>query len=205
MLKHLKKIIFISLLSLSTAHATVEITPNNNGSGVLPNGHDEIIFKLSDGNWTKNVRFPKQPKNNDIVTIQSSASYDTYIIDGYKTNLPYVDLLLKAGQYYKFIYNSDKKEWVTQVSTQYPINNSEYTAVKISNNNVTAFNMADGRWTPHIVLPNNILANKFVFITSQASSPSKIHASDRTYILTKGQYYIFVFDEDNKWRLAKRL
>lgn len=97
---------------------------------------------------------------------------------------------LKTGQYYKFRYDAQQKEWKSQVSTQTPVNESARTTVKIGNNNVVRLDVKDGSWTQEIILPNNISYDKFAYVHSKAAYPSKIQASGKTYNLVKGQSYL---------------
>lgn len=192
--------VFVGLLTLSTAHAAVSFSPQNGGSGAIPNGHPDIEFVVKDGRWTKNLTLPSQPRDGDIVVVKSEATYDTYI-NGSNTYIRLPTLLLKKGQYFKFKYNASKKEWTTLVSNQYPINESNETTVKISTNNATSFIVENGRWTNTIVLPNRS-DEKFVFIHSNAEYLTNIKASGKYYKLTKGQAYLFK-SANGKWKIVR--
>lgn len=56
---------------------TLKLTPNdNNGSGVLPEGYNDIEFSLSDGNWCHDIHLPEDGKK---ITIINNATWSTHV------------------------------------------------------------------------------------------------------------------------------
>lgn len=204
MKKHLKKVALASLFVLTTAYAATVLSPNqNNQSGKIPSGYTELVFKISDGNWTKNLSLPSQPQHNQLVTIESNAGYVAYI-DTLATNLPFDVLEIKRGEQYSFKYNANDKEWKFDIATQFPNNGVSSATLNIGNKTISKFAVEDGRWTSEVRLPNQAINGQWVVVESRAAYDTKIDTTNvlfnSSFKLKKGQTYWFKYNAKlEKW------
>ena len=201
---HLKKLAMVGLLVVTTAYAATVLSPNqNNQSGQIPSGYADLSFKVSDGNWTKNLYLPTQPKNGDLLTIESNAGYKTYV-DTLKSDLPVDILELSRGDAYTFKYSATEKLWKIQVSEQFPTNGVSQATVEVGKDKVSKFVVADGQWTGTIRLPDQAVDGQFIAVESRAAYNTKIDTSNllfnSNFNLKRGQTYWFKYNNSlQKW------
>lgn len=193
-----------NLLVLTTAYATTILTPNqNNQNGQIPSGYNDLVFKLSDGNWTKNLFLPTQPEHNQIVTIESDATYVAYI-DTLATDMPVDVLEIKKAQKYSFKYDANAQKWKVNLSEQFPNNGVSSFTVNIGNNPISKFSVEDGRWTGEVRFPNQADDGQWITVESRATYDTKIDTSNllfnSNYKIKKGQTYWFKYNAElAKW------
>ncbi|CNL06672.1 hypothetical protein [Yersinia aleksiciae] len=180
---------------------TLSTTPIKLGNGVLPSGYDEIVFELSDGNWTKDIILPLQPADKSIVVIKSSA---TFVAD---LHLPFTSLKITADSEYTFQYHADLQQWDiegTGVNILTP--NSVGNTLSESTQRITYYLMKNDDWVPEITLPSTGKDGTLIIIRSMAASDSKISAEhllyDSTTTIKSGDQYVFKYLEKfNRWVL----
>jgi hypothetical protein len=99
--------------------ATIKMTtvlltsPNQLGSMIIPAEYDLVVFSISDGNWSSQlISLPSVGvKNGNKITINSVASFSSYL-DTSNTNLLATNpLVIKTSTSYSFIYNSTTSKW----------------------------------------------------------------------------------------------
>lgn len=196
-------------------------TPNQLGGGVLPSGYDEIVFELSDGNWVKDIILPENPTDRSIVTIYSSAAWDTTL------HHPSSQLKIKAGSEYYLEYNAYRQQWYikeTDVnddtsdlipdnkSTRSVIEERETTgsssvyAIPESTQKVTDYMMDSDNWASEIRLPSTAEDESTITIHSTAirdstiSSENLLYASTTT-IKSDDQYVFKYLKKFSRWVL----
>lgn len=172
-------------------------TPNQLGSGNLPSGYDEIVFSLSDGNWTKNIILPTQPKNKSKVVIRSSASY-TAQLDVTNVDVPLSSLAIVTGCEYAFEYKMDIGEWLISGSdVSYLTPNEVGGILPDSTDTITFYSMADGNWQSRLTLPAKAKDGAFIIIRSLATYSSKVNNDNMLYASTTqvitGDKYVFKY------------
>ena len=189
---------------VTSIFATTILTPNSNqNSGTIPSGYTALDFNLSDGNWVENLYLPKNAKNNDVVKINSSASYASYL-DATNTDLPIESLKVLKGSSYSFIYNSTAQKWLVSINASYPINDIADFIVPVSNVPIQQVTVKDGAWSKQITLPNSANDGALIRIISTALYNSKINTANllfpSSYILKKGDDFWFKYNvELKKW------
>lgn len=172
-------------------------TPNKLGSGNLPSGYDEIVFTLSDGNWTKNIVLPTEPKNKSKVVIRSSASY-TAQLDVTNVDVPLSSLAIVTGCEYVFEYNIDSDKWlISGTDVGYLTPNEIGGVLPEGTDTITFYSMADGNWEPRVTLPVKAKDGAFIIIRSLATYSSKVSNDNMLYASTtqiiSGDEYVFKY------------
>ena len=95
--------LFVATCLLSGVVASTVLTPNTNkNSGLIPSGHSDLQFNLSNGNWVQNLNLPASANDQDVITINSQAGYASYL-DTSNTDLPLESLTIRQGQSYSLI------------------------------------------------------------------------------------------------------
>ncbi|PVZ83715.1 hypothetical protein C9426_25220 [Serratia sp. S1B] len=106
--------------AFNTPPATIVLTtvlrtsPNQLGSVNIPAGYDLVEFSLANANWSREaIVLPSTGvKNGNKITINSTATYDSYLNTS-NTNIPVPNpLVIVTGTSYTFIYNSTSGLWV---------------------------------------------------------------------------------------------
>ncbi|WP_050747963.1 M12 family metallo-peptidase [Sodalis glossinidius] len=176
---------------------SITITPNELKNGKLPSGYDEVIFKLSDGNWTKNITLPLQPDNNNRVIIRSSAKF-TAVLDVTPVDVPLNTLDITTGYEYKFVYSQALEMWVISgdsMSYFTPNNNGPVIPEKPAF--FVFYTIADADWVPEIFLPAKADNGSYIIVRSRAAYSSKVSTKNMLFASTtqikKNDEYTFKF------------
>lgn len=172
-------------------------TPNQLGSGNLPSGYDEVVFTLSDGNWTKKIILPAQPKDKNKVVIRSSASY-TAQLDVTNVDVPLSSLAIVTGCEYGFEYKVGINKWlISGTDVSYLTPNNVGGVIPESTDTITFYSMADGNWEPRVTLPAKAKNGAFIIIRSLATYSSKVSNDNMLYASTTqvitGDEYVFKY------------
>ncbi|MCH7337686.1 metalloendopeptidase CpaA [Acinetobacter sp. NIPH 2699] len=200
----LKAICLAGVLVTSAVYASTTLSPNQiNNSGSIPNGHADLKFILSNGNWVKNIYLPNTANHQDKITIQSSAGWNSYL-DTSNTNLPIEVLEIQSGDTFQFVYDANLKKWVTQLEAVSPTNGAQFEEIALNNTKLQHILLADGKWAKTIALPSNVNDGTLVQITSTAAYPSAISKDNllfpSSFNLNKGSEYWLKYNAQlQKW------
>ncbi|MDR5783703.1 hypothetical protein QCE63_30265 [Caballeronia sp. LZ065] len=172
-------------------------SPNQLGSGNLPSGYSELIFVLSDGNWTKNITLPLQPGAGDQVVIRSSATYSAELDVAY-VDLPIDSLTIAGGCEYKFQYMQAMKKWsISGTGVSYFSPREVGDTIPEQPGTFTFYAMADANWVPQIKLPEKAVDQAYIVIRSRATYSAKVSDLHMLYASTTqiktGDEYVFKF------------
>lgn len=200
-----KKITFLLMGCLmSGVVASTVLTPNQNQqSGQIPSGYAELEFKLGDGNWTKQIYLPNNPKNNDKIRISSSAGYTAYL-DTSNIDIPLESIQINRGNTFDFIYSESLKKWRINSTPSAIVDNSSVQNIISNQQIIQRVHLKDGAWAKKIVLPSDVTNNTVMLIESDAGWDSSIDTTNllfsSNFNLKKGDRYWFVFNQKlKKW------
>ncbi|WP_145571921.1 M12 family metallo-peptidase [Yersinia bercovieri] len=175
-------------------------TPNKLKSGLLPSGHSEVEFKLSDGNWTRDIFLPLQPEQGDRVVIQSVAGYNAYL------HLPFSTIEIKTGSKYSLEYREDIQQWNIQgTDINFLTPDSVGNTIPDKLKGITYYMMESYNWVPEIRLPAAAEDGALIIIRSAATnSEAKIAAEHLLYnststIKSGDQYVLKYLKKFNGW------
>lgn len=172
-------------------------TPNQLGSGNLPSGYDEVVFTLSDGNWTKNIVLPTQPTDKSKVVIRSSAGY-TAQLDVTNVDVPLSSLPIESGCEYKLQYTLSINAWlISSTNVSYLTPNDVGVIIPESTDSITFYSMENGNWASQVTLPVKAKDGAIIIIRSRATYSSKVSNDNMLYASTThiitGDEYVFKY------------
>ncbi|WP_173910856.1 metalloendopeptidase CpaA [Acinetobacter sp. Marseille-Q1618] len=202
-MKNKKLVIALSLCLVGTAFASTILSPNtNNQSGQIPSGYTELEFNLANGNWIKNLYLPKTAKNNDRITINSTAGYSAYL-DTSNTDIPLESLEIKNNTSYQFVFNGAQQKWLLSGNIVYPTHNVANYNVSITSA-IPKITLKTDQWAQQISLPDAATDGQLVQISSDADKESSVNRSNllftSSYILKKGDSFWFKYNKAlNRW------
>ena len=203
MRKYFIIIVLSTISALSWAQAY--LSPNQLGSGNLPGTYANLIFTLSDGNWTSQVKLPTVANDNTSIKILSRATYNTQVLQA-NTDVPLPALNLSSGQSVQYLYNAKNNRWEIVAPTLWA--NGSPMALATTEDRIVRVRMKNGAWAPSVDLPVTASQGQIVLIQSSAQWASRIvtthvlHAS--TMPLRANDEYAFVFNKTlGKWVLSK--
>ncbi|WP_445116503.1 metalloendopeptidase CpaA [Acinetobacter sp. WZC-1] len=200
-----KVIIALVTSSLVTfAIAATTLSPNqNNQSGIIPGGYDDLIFSVSNGNWVKTISLPDTAKEDALLTLSSRAGYDSeFDLSNIRINKTGY-LPLKAGNTYQFKFHNGK--WEFYVSESNSLNPKKTgSTIPAFEESFTKYTIDDTAWTDIVHLPQTAKDGQLIVIESKASAATKIDSQytlfPSTLTLHKNDLYIFQYNlELNKW------
>ena len=196
--------LFVATCLLSGVVASTVLTPNTNkNSGLIPSGHSDLQFNLSNGNWVQNLNLPASANDQDVITINSQAGYASYL-DTSNTDLPLESLTIRQGQSYSFVFDKTSAQWRVKPAVSYPSNGANDFAVPNNNQMIQKVHVRNGQWARQITLPSNVAEGTLINVISDASYDSSIHTSNllfaSSYILKSGDSFWFKYSKElAKW------
>ena len=145
--------VFITSGMVTFAIAATTLSPNqNNQSGIIPTGYDDLIFSVSNGNWVKNISLPNVAKEGALITIQSTAGYDSDI-DLSNVNIEKKGVLtLKSGNSYRFKFSNGKWEFYAPETANFTPEKNGNT-IPVFQQSQAQYVVSDAAWTETIHLP----------------------------------------------------
>lgn len=197
-MKYLIAVLWVALVSSLAQAATVFLTPNKIGGGIIPSGYESITFSVYDGNWTPQVQLPAVAKDNASITLVSSAGYG-YELNTTNTDIPLVSLTIKSGDRLTFVFNSALKKWIYTAKIYSPLTSGAQVPSDYSQK-VIRYSLADGNWASTVALPATAPNGAMVSISSQATTPAAISPQNQLYAssmqLRAGDSYFFIYRSD---------
>ena len=196
--------LFVATCLLSGVVASTVLTPNTNkNSGLIPSGHSDLQFNLSNGNWVQNLNLPASANDQDVITINSQAGYASYL-DTSNTDLPLESLTVRQGQSYSFVFDKTSTQWRVKPTVSYPSNGANDFAVINNNQMIQKVHVRNGQWARQITLPNNVTEGTLINVISDAGYDSSINTSNllfaSSYILKNGDSFWFKYSKElAKW------
>ena len=196
--------LFVATCLLSGVVASTVLTPNTNkNSGLIPSGHSDLQFNLSNGNWVQNLNLPASANDQDVITINSQAGYASYL-DTSNTDLPLESLTVRQGQSYSFVFDKTSAQWRVKPTVSYPSNGANDFAVINNNQMIQKVHVRNGQWARQITLPNNVTEGTLINVISDAGYDSSINTSNllfaSSYILKNGDSFWFKYSKElAKW------
>ena len=196
--------LFVATCLLSGVVASTVLTPNTNkNSGLIPSGHSDLQFNLSNGNWVQNLNLPASANDQDVITINSQAGYASYL-DTSNTDLPLESLTVRQGQSYSFVFDKTSAQWRVKPTVSYPSNGANDFAVINNNQMIQKVHVRNGQWARQITLPNNVTEGTLINVISDAGYDSSIHTSNllfaSSYTLKNGDSFWFKYSKElAKW------
>jgi hypothetical protein len=205
----MKKYFLAVVLSTISAlgWAQTYLSPNKLGSGNLPGSYPDLIFTLSDGNWTPQIKLPSTANENASIKIISYASYKTQVLQT-NTDVPLPALTISRGQTLQYRYIAKNLRWEVVAPTIWAHNNGMPMDLAAGTDRIVRVRMKDDAWTPSLVLPATASGEDVLLIQSSATSNSAISANNvlhaSTMPLRTNDEYAFVFNKTlGKWVLSK--
>ncbi len=196
--------LFVATCLLSGVVASMVLTPNTNkNSGLIPAGHSDLQFNLSNGNWVQNLNLPASANDQDVITINSQAGYASYL-DTSNTDLPLESLTVRQGQSYSFVFDKTSAQWRVKPTVSYPSNGANDFAVINNNQMIQKVHVRNGQWARQITLPSNVAEGTLINVISDAGYDSSINTSNllfaSSYILKNGDSFWFKYSKElAKW------
>ena len=196
--------LFVATCLLSGVVASTVLTPNTNkNSGLIPSGHSDLQFNLSNGNWVQNLNLPASANDQDVITINSQAGYASYL-DTSNTDLPLESLTIRQGQSYSFVFDKTSAQWRVKPTVSYPSNGANDFAVPNNNQMIQKVHVRNGQWARQITLPSNVAEGTLINVISDAGYDSSINTSNllfaSSYILKNGDSFWFKYSKElAKW------
>ena len=183
------------------------LSPNQLGGGKLPGTHADLVFTLSNGNWTPQVALPAVANDKASIKIVSHAGYNAQVLQT-NTDVPLPSMTLSAGQNLHYVYSAGQKRWEIVAPTTWAPNNGSTLNMPVPTARVVRVRLGDGAWVPALNLPVNAVDGSLVMVRSDATWNSRIdpshvlHAS--TMPLRSRDEYAFAFNQRlGKWVLSK--
>jgi hypothetical protein len=185
----------------------VELTlgPNSNGgSGVLPSGYSRISFQTADGDWTKTIVLPVNPRDKDVVSLRASAGWDSGV-DAVSTSFRVRSLRVVRGDAFEFTYNAASRLWAVEspgIRALTP--NANGASIADSAARLTRYSLRDADWVPEVFLPKVAKEGDLIAIASDAAWGSKVNTDNAlfasTLTLKAGDAYVFSYRANfGKW------
>ena len=149
--------------------------------------------KFANGNWCGTLELPASAQNGAVVMMNSTATLNT-TINSVHTNFKGT-MVLKKGDYYKFIYNSAKNVWEVKES---PVRKYEVNML-ISGNipNMSAplmkIHSADANWEEVVTLPSVAKIDDRVIISTDASYDFTVNMRNKEFRMRKGESLEFIY------------
>lgn len=196
--------LFVATCLLSGVVASMVLTPNTNkNSGLIPAGHSDLQFNLSNGNWVQNLNLPASANDQDVITINSQAGYASYL-DTSNTDLPLESLTIRQGQSYSFVFDKTSTQWRVKPTVSYPSNGANEFAVINHDQMIQKVHVRNGQWARQITLPSNVAEGTLINVISDAGYDSSINTSNllfaSSYILKNGDSFWFKYSKElAKW------
>lgn len=196
--------LFVATCLLSGVVASTVLTPNTNkNSGLIPSGHSDLQFNLSNGNWVQNLNLPASANDQDVITINSQAGYTSYL-DTSNTDLPLESLTIRQGQSYSFVFDKTSTQWRVKPTVSYPSNGANDFAVINNNQMIQKVHVRNGQWARQITLPSNVAEGTLINVISDAGYDSSINTSNllfaSSYTLKNGDSFWFKYSKElAKW------
>ena len=196
--------LFVATCLLSGVVASMVLTPNTNkNSGLIPAGHSDLQFNLSNGNWVQNLNLPASANDQDVITINSQAGYASYL-DTSNTDLPLESLTVRQGQSYSFVFDKTSTQWRVKPTVSYPSNGANEFAVINHDQMIQKVHVRNGQWARQITLPSNVAEGTLINVISDAGYDSSINTSNllfaSSYILKNGDSFWFKYSKElAKW------
>ncbi|CRM85986.1 Serralysin precursor [Pseudomonas sp. 22 E 5] len=165
------------------------------------------IVSVNNGNWNYYTLMPKQPKDNDIVVINSTATVATKVIlpsPSGKKDDKYIEI--KSNEKHTFKYSEESKTWSIQAAGD----KSHWAGSKVSLGTADAKVSFDERnWRPEVRLPVDGLDGDILHLNSDAIHPIDIktpNVKDPTvWQLTKGDALDFQYSaQSGEWKLLRK-
>lgn len=195
---------FVVTCLFSGVVASTVITPNTNqNSGLIPSGHSDLQFNLSNGNWVQNLNLPTSASDKDVITISSEAGYPSYL-DTSNTDLPIESLSIRQGQSLSFIFDKNSNKWLVKATVSYPSNGLNDFMVMSDHQMIQKVQVRNGQWASQITLPNNVAEGTLINVVSDAAYDSSINTSNllfaSSYVLKNGDSFWFKYSKElAKW------
>ncbi|HGM5876239.1 TPA: hypothetical protein ACKP4S_000708 [Stenotrophomonas maltophilia] len=115
---HRNSLLAALLACLAPAAASAgeaHLSPNTNGgSGAMPSGYSKLHFDLADGDWTRELMMPRNPRQNDRVVLTSGATYSSSLDLGGTTFADLLSLPITTGANIEFRWDGKLQKWYVQ-------------------------------------------------------------------------------------------
>lgn len=197
---------WLVFFSSQLAWAQTYLSPNEVG-GDIPSGYRNLVFTLSDGNWSPQLRLPSTGQDRDYITVLENATYSTEVLQA-NSDVPVPSLTLVTGQSLKYQFSAARNRWEVVAPAVAVPNTGKILTFTTGNALVTRVKLSDGAWTPSVTFPASASDGAMVLVSSDATWLSKINPLNLlfpyTATLRKGDEYALVFHAGlAKWRMAK--
>jgi len=154
------------------------------------------------GNWRPSIALPAQANNGYVVSIHSSATYNSTISN---RNVDFQGTMtLAKGDSYQFVYSKDKNSWIMTKSPTRKYSVSTFLAAKIGTTTApdTEIYSYNGNWTSVVTLPSIAKVGDKILVKSTAGWAFNVQLNageSKKQRITTGDSYQFVFDENEQW------
>ena len=180
------------------------LTPNDiNKFGNLPGKYNNLVFKLSPGNWVKTIRLPNSAQNNATIRIISTAKAAANINT---SNLLFASsYTLHTNSNFLFRYKAKLKKWVPVKISAHELNANNNLRddvnhiIKSSSLNApkTQVKFSNKHWVSTLALPQQAKNRDRVIFTSTTKKDATIlnrnTNTQATLRLQKGDRYEFMY------------
>ncbi len=115
---HRNSLLAALLACLAPAAASAgeaHLSPNTNGaSGAMPSGYSKLHFDLADGDWTRDLMMPRDPRQGDQVVLTSGATYSSNLDLVGTTHAALLSLPINTGTNIEFRWSNQLQKWHVQ-------------------------------------------------------------------------------------------
>lgn len=197
-------------LALPSFAQTVALTPNSNGgSGILPNGFDQIDFSMRDGDWARTLILPSAPRNGARVNITTRAQFASQLdASGVDAGVSQIDL--PSNTSYSLSYSTAEGAWTllsgNSVTSSVPANGA---AVIADNpNKITYMRVSDAVFASKVSLPKTAADGSIVVVKSSAAAAVTVDPANRAYVssatLRGGDSFAYLYRSDIQGWISTR-
>jgi hypothetical protein len=205
MSKNLCHLALLAACPLLGHAAELTISPNSNGGGgALPSGYSRIIFQIADGDWTKTIVLPANPRDKDVVSLRTSAEWDSEV-DAVSTSFLVRSLRVVRGDAFEFTYNAASRLWAVESAGIRALTpNVNGASITDSAARLTRYSLRDTDWVPEVFLPKVAKEGDLIAIASDATWGSKVNTDNAlfasTLTLKAGDAYVLSYRANfGKW------
>eukprot|EP00542_Grammatophora_oceanica_P019185 CAMPEP_0194025916 /NCGR_PEP_ID=MMETSP0009_2-20130614/209_1 /TAXON_ID=210454 /ORGANISM="Grammatophora oceanica, Strain CCMP 410" /LENGTH=593 /DNA_ID=CAMNT_0038664313 /DNA_START=43 /DNA_END=1824 /DNA_ORIENTATION=- len=159
----------------------------------------QTTVSLWNGAWVGNIYLPNTGRQGDTVTINSQASWASTIHTD-RTDMP-ASQRLKSGQFYTFVYRTDRRVWVLYDYTETTLraNQLPSNGRPVLPTPTTHISLWNGNWMKDIVLPQSPVGYRVHFRTDAGWSFDVSGHGMGKVAIHNGERVTFVVNGSGNW------
>ncbi|WP_231565413.1 M66 family metalloprotease [Vibrio hyugaensis] len=178
----------------SVSDKSISISASNDGSDLhLPAGFSEVRVNIYNGAWSKYTHLPTSPKKNDIVKINRTSAWNTFVL------FEEFSILVPKNTTMKYVF--DGKEWKANVGSDGPIifsKNDGKDLILPSGYQFIDVRIDNGAWSKFIQLPKSPEVGSVVKINRNSDWDTFVLLDSHSMLIPKYSSVEFIFN-GNDW------